>query len=153
MEDALRAFLLFGGYSLLAIGFGALVLLAASTETERTWLQRLLKTKTLGRIGKYSYGIYVFHVPIIGLANAYIAPRLFHVQTQTQAVLIRCAYIAALAALSYGVSALSYEWFEGPILRLKRYFEPTYGEARRKASVERAEGLICDNELQRETAL
>jgi peptidoglycan/LPS O-acetylase OafA/YrhL len=66
IEDAVRVFLLCGGFTLLALGFGAWVLRAAYTETKSTIMQKFLKSRVLAPIGKYSYGIYVFHIPILG---------------------------------------------------------------------------------------
>ena len=123
LEDAIRLFLLCGGFTLLALGFGALVLLAAFTESRSTLMQRLLKSRALAPIGKYSYGIYVFHIPILVLARYLLLPRLMP-QTQGELVVMECSYIVALAAASYIVAALSYELFEKRILRLKRHFEP-----------------------------
>lgn len=125
LEDAVRLFSLCGGYTLLAIGFGAWVLLAAYTETERTLTQRFLKSRTLGVIGKYSYGIYVFHVPIIGLAAAFILPKL-RVTNRADAIITQCAYAFLIMAVSFIIPALSYEFFEKRILSFKRYFEPKY---------------------------
>ena len=76
LEDAVRFFLECGGYTLLALGFGALVLLAAYTENKTTLMQKFLQSRVLAPIGKYSYGIYVFHVPILGLLNIYLLPKL-----------------------------------------------------------------------------
>jgi peptidoglycan/LPS O-acetylase OafA/YrhL len=130
LEDATQLFAECGGYTLLALGFGALVLLAAHTEAESTWMQKILKSRLLGPIGTYSYGIYVFHVPIIGAAAIFGYSKLMRgVSTEGEAVLSECAYIVLLAAVTFVISALSYEFFEKRILRLKRYFEPKYASA------------------------
>ncbi|MGO9404053.1 MAG: acyltransferase family protein [Terriglobales bacterium] len=127
LDEATQVLAECGGYSLLALGFGALVLLAAYTEAESTWMQKFLKSRLLGPIGIYSYGIYVFHVPIIGAAAIFVYPKLVRgVSTEREAVFTECAYIVLLAAVTFIVSALSYEFFEKRILRLKRYFEPEY---------------------------
>ena len=125
LEDAIRLFLLCGGFTLLALGFGALVLLAAATETRNTWMQKLLKAPVLAPIGKYSYGIYVFHIPILVLANIYLFPQL-RARSAAEGALTECAYIVVLAAASFSIAAISYELFEKKILRFKRYFEPKY---------------------------
>jgi len=125
LEDAGRLFNLCGGYALLALGFGGWVLFAAYTETEKSLMQRFLQSRILGVIGKYSYGIYVFHVPIIGLAAALIAPKLY-VISRADLIITRCAYAFLITAASFIIPALSYEFFEKRILSLKRYFEPKY---------------------------
>jgi len=40
-----------GGYTLLGLRFGALVLLGACTEAKSTWMQRFLKSRLLAPIG------------------------------------------------------------------------------------------------------
>lgn len=125
LEDATGLFSLCGGYTLLALGFGALVLLAAYTEAKSSWMQKLLKSHVLALIGTYSYGIYVFHVPILGLANTFLLPRLI-VRSGGEVALTKCAYIILIAAVSFIIPALSYELFEKRILGLKRHFLPKY---------------------------
>ena len=107
------------------MGFGGWVLFAAYTETKNTIMQRFLKSRILGVIGKYSYGIYVFHVPITGLAAAFIAPKLI-VTSRADLIATQCAYAVVITAVSFVIPALSYEFFEKRILALKRYFEPKY---------------------------
>jgi peptidoglycan/LPS O-acetylase OafA/YrhL len=88
-------------------------------------MQGILQSRVLGLIGRYSYGIYVYHVPIIGLAAIYILPRLT-ARSRSEAVFTEVAYMVVMAAISFLVSALSYELFEKKFLRLKRFFEPRY---------------------------
>jgi peptidoglycan/LPS O-acetylase OafA/YrhL len=128
MEDAIRLFLLYGGYTLLALGFGALVLLAAHTEADSSWMQKLLQSRFLAPIGVYSYGIYVFHVPILGLANTFLISRL-SARNAGDAAVVQCACLVVLAAASFVIAALSYELFEKRILGWKRYFVPQYAPA------------------------
>jgi peptidoglycan/LPS O-acetylase OafA/YrhL len=128
LEDATRLLALCGGYTVLALGFGALVLLAAHTEAEKTWMQKFLQSRFLAPIGAYSYGIYVFHVPILGLANTFLLPRLA-ARSAGEAAVTQCAYIVALAAASFLTAATSYELFEKKILAFKRDFGPKYAPA------------------------
>jgi len=125
LDDAIRLFLVSGGFTLLAIGFGATVLLAACTENKNTPMQKFLQSRVLAPIGKYSYGIYVFHVPVLGLSNTYLLPKLI-TNNPTEAVATQCAYIVFVATLSFIIAALSYELFEKKILSFKRYFGPRY---------------------------
>jgi peptidoglycan/LPS O-acetylase OafA/YrhL len=126
LEDVTMLLAECGGYTLLALGFGALVLLAAHTEAESTWMQKLLKSRLLAPIGTYSYGIYVFHVPIIGAASIFLYPRIFRSVGAQGDALLECAYIVVIAAVTFIISALSYEFFEKKILRFKCYFEPQH---------------------------
>ena len=120
--DAITLLAQRGGYSILAVGFGALVLWCADSEGEPTWTQRVLRTQPLGTIAKYSYGMYVFHVPILEMLGIYVVANLRaagHYGMWTCFVLI-----AILLVATFVVSALSYELFEQKILSYKRYFEP-----------------------------
>ena len=124
VEDATRVFMLCGGYTLLALGFGALVLLAAYTEIKTTLMQKFLKSRWLAPIGAYSYGIYVFHVPILGVGNVYVFPKIARgASTVRELAFTQCAYIIVLTAVTFAISALSHEFFEKKFLRFKRYFE------------------------------
>jgi peptidoglycan/LPS O-acetylase OafA/YrhL len=140
LEDVTMLLSECGGYTLLALGFGALVLLAAHTEAESTWMQTFLKSRVLAPIGTYSYGIYVFHVPIIGAASFFLYPIMFRSSGAQGDALLECAYMAVLAAVTFIVSALSYEFFEKRVLRLKRYFEPKYAPAS-------SDAMPCDRAL------
>jgi peptidoglycan/LPS O-acetylase OafA/YrhL len=122
-DDQISMFTEYAGFVLLALGFGALVLLAAQAEPENTGMQKLLKSRWLAPIGLYSYGIYVFHVPIAGAASIYLYPLIRSIDSTTKHVITECAYILIIAAVTFGISALSYEFFEKRILRFKRFFE------------------------------
>lgn len=126
-EDLIRLFLLCGGFTLLAIGFGAIILLTAYNEKRKSFLQGVLQSRVLGLIGRYSYGIYVYHIPITILAGFFLFPRLMSgVTTKEEQIIAQCAYMVIMAAVSYIVAAISYELFEKRVLRLKRHFEPRY---------------------------
>lgn len=68
-----------------------------------------------GWIGARSYGLYVFHWPIIVLAGLAVGA----LGEATRLPL----FFAALAT-TFVVAWLSYRWFEGPLLRLKKRFRP-----------------------------
>jgi len=127
LDDAGLLFTECGGYVLLSVGFGALVLLAAYTEGEKTWLQKFLSFRLLSPVGAYSYGIYVFHVPILGAAAMFVFPKIMRsAHSEAEAVMSECAYIVVVAVVIFVISAISYECFEKKILRFKRFFEPRY---------------------------
>jgi len=111
------------GLTLLAVGFSSLVLYAAATDGEATIFQRVLRNGVLTDFGKYSYGIYVYHVPLLGLYD-YLVYRLL-----SRAVVLNfwfsAMYFAFLFASSFFIAKVSYECFERRFLALKRYFEPT----------------------------
>jgi peptidoglycan/LPS O-acetylase OafA/YrhL len=116
-----------GGYTILAIGFAAVVLMAALRSEKQTWMQRFLSARGLTRIGTYSYGIYVYHVPLGGALLIFFYNVI--VQDDDPHLALGLTMIAILAALTFGVAALSYEKFERPILNLKRKFEARFATA------------------------
>jgi peptidoglycan/LPS O-acetylase OafA/YrhL len=73
------------------------------------WLKRALSVRPLTYSGRISYGLYLWHVPIVMLG-----PKFIH------------GYLSLLLIpLSFGVAALSYAYVEKPFLRLKARFEPS----------------------------
>jgi peptidoglycan/LPS O-acetylase OafA/YrhL len=106
----------FGGF-FLAIAFAGLIYLAASTHSDLT---RILSTRWLRMFGKYSYTIYVIHVLIayhVSWGMAALAKR-------TGMWLYGAEIIGSVidVALSYGIAALSWKYYEKPILQLKKRF-------------------------------
>jgi peptidoglycan/LPS O-acetylase OafA/YrhL len=92
-------------YSFLALLFGGCLILSLSYD----WAA--LRLGVLRYIGKISYGIYVFHLPIFVFTTAALQRRASPV-----------ALIAFEFALSFGIASLSWRFFESPILRLKNRF-------------------------------
>jgi peptidoglycan/LPS O-acetylase OafA/YrhL len=121
------------GFSLLAIGFGALILGAAVHDREANPVQRVLRNPGLSRVGKYSYGMYVYHVPLLGACELLVFDRLPAALVAQPVFAI--AYVCGLALLTFVVAAMSYRYVERPILGLKRHFEPLFasGEVDRAA--------------------
>ncbi len=122
-SDALQLLEVYGGETVLAIGFSALTLWVASFNGTRSWLQNILRARPLTIIGTYSYGIYVFHFLILGIAVTYLNPKLFRAGPPDALLSFSCLIV--LAASSFGVAAISYELFERRILGLKRHFKPS----------------------------
>jgi len=133
------------GFSVLALFGGSLIWLCAA-RTGSKIARTIFSRKPLVRLGKYSYFIYVFHipmfiyVPIIGRhflrgTNMAVHPYLFHIA------------LASLSfAFTYAGAALSSRFYEGPILRQKRFFrfrfasqagiDPTHAEQQGAAMVQ-----------------
>jgi peptidoglycan/LPS O-acetylase OafA/YrhL len=104
------------GYSILAwcsaVALVLAVLAQAGTEQQ-------LGTASLRSIGKYSYAMYVFHVPIHHVLGVRILPRVAGARPSIGASLV---YFVALTASSYVAALVSYQLVEKHFLRLKRFF-------------------------------
>lgn len=105
------------GYPLLAAGF-ALVLTAVLDDALPRWLLAPLRGRFLGYVGTRSYGIYVFHWPLI----AWAAPRLdaaHAVTSEAEAWGLAIGAAAGLVLATVLAAEASFRWLEKPILSLK----------------------------------
>jgi peptidoglycan/LPS O-acetylase OafA/YrhL len=93
---------LMAGYALVAV---ACVLILIAFQGLKGW------PKPFVYLGKISYGLYVFHGPVLILAMTYLKPHFPHGLT------VICL------AITTGCAALSYRYFETPFLRRKRSLE------------------------------
>ncbi|SHH62201.1 acyltransferase family protein [Bradyrhizobium erythrophlei] len=89
------------GYSLLNLLSVALIICAL----QRLLALRLLESPPLVRVGTISYGIYVYHLPILLVANSLLISRAAIFFLYCSAVLI--------------ISEISFRFLEAPFLRLK----------------------------------
>jgi peptidoglycan/LPS O-acetylase OafA/YrhL len=94
-------FLYFGGFTLVGLASGFLVLRSLESPPA------ILTMRPLLWIGKRAYGLYIWHYPIFLLCGRYI-PKPFG------------APIAIL--ITFGVVLLSYRYIESPFLRIKRKY-------------------------------
>jgi peptidoglycan/LPS O-acetylase OafA/YrhL len=105
------------GFSLLGISAASLVAMTLRTGS-RT--QRLFQNRALRFLGKYSYGIYVFHYSIDGFFGLPLRTFLnAHLHSKGLSVVLGGLIVGAISVL---VAMLSYHLFEVHFLRLKRYF-------------------------------
>jgi peptidoglycan/LPS O-acetylase OafA/YrhL len=109
------------GYTLIAIVFGALLLKSLSARPGSAF-GRLVAAPPLRSAGKYSYAMYLVHLPIAWLLFqrtdlAVSVPTLFgsHVPGEL-------AFAAAAAVPTFALAWLSWRLLEGPLLRLKTLF-------------------------------
>lgn len=109
------------GMSMLAVGFSALVLWLAWNDEQTGVVLSFFRNRMLRRIGRYSYGMYVYHVPFLGLCELLIFSRLSPVLRANP--WFGLGYVIFLAIGTFVVAMISYECFERPILRIKRFFQ------------------------------
>jgi peptidoglycan/LPS O-acetylase OafA/YrhL len=109
MSSGLSPSFYFGGGSLL-VALAALCVILHLVSEPHTWLSRLLSTGPATWIGKRSYGIYLWNLPIVAMVNLVELP--YAVQSSLKVV------------LSFAIPALSFVVVEKPLLKMKARFAP-----------------------------
>ncbi len=69
------------------------------------------------RVGEFSYGLYLLHVPVPGLTHAVVFGTALHLET-----LPRMAVTIGAAGLVLALAKLSWEYFEKPFIRRGQQF-------------------------------
>jgi peptidoglycan/LPS O-acetylase OafA/YrhL len=105
------------GYSLIAIIGGAMLVSAINRPADSLW-PRLLTAGWLRAFGKYSYGLYLIHLPVMRLVREHVLDPLEHEATAPAQLL----FYGAAAAPAFALAWLSWRFFEAPILKLKARF-------------------------------
>ena len=111
----------FTGYTLIALMCGAVLFAVIRYGSNHQWVRLLLENKPMMETGRYSYALYLIHVPVgVALASLFHHFDLFDA---TYGYAIGYALFFAVAlSLSWLLSWLSYHVFEKHILKLKRHF-------------------------------
>jgi peptidoglycan/LPS O-acetylase OafA/YrhL len=105
------------GQSLLAIVSGLLILACLMDRTGvNGWVQRIFASPVLRSLGKYSYGMYVIHLPLELILKR--DPWYAHGNSGI------LAYGGAILGASYLAAVLSYHLIEKHFLKLKDRFVP-----------------------------
>jgi len=109
------------GYSFLVLAASG-VLVSASARAPESWWVRAFSASWLRRVGRYSYCLYLIHLPVMWTMKELVfdptrAPRLAGSAMPAQVFFWFVALAPALA-----LASASWRWFEAPILRLKRFF-------------------------------
>jgi peptidoglycan/LPS O-acetylase OafA/YrhL len=108
------------GHTILACLFGSIVVLAL-TSTHEHFIARVFRSSWLGFLGRYSYGLYVFHHPILffgaGIVPLGLLPTVFGSQ-----LLRQFAYLLVATLVSVGLALVSWHLYEKRFLKLKVLF-------------------------------
>jgi peptidoglycan/LPS O-acetylase OafA/YrhL len=109
------------GYTGFALLSGGLIGLS---QYPRPILLKFLRMRWLTETGKYSYGIYVYHIPIYAICDRFVATRLG--LSMPAPLHLAIPYVALMIACSFLVAKISYDFFESKILALKVHFKPRF---------------------------
>jgi len=101
--------------------------LVALSQHNISYLQSILTMNWLRQAGKYSYGMYVYHIIIIlMLRRSLVSPLTTGLGLGIRFGLpVKLLTMAAEVIVVFLFAKLSYDLFESRFLRLKRYFNPT----------------------------
>lgn len=105
------------GLTLLAIFFGILIHLAIKKKYQ-IW-NRILNQNWLIYIGKISFGLYIFHVPIHRFLFGDILNYL-NLHTNSGNIINNIISLLIILLITFGISILSFRYFESYFLRLKK---------------------------------
>jgi peptidoglycan/LPS O-acetylase OafA/YrhL len=96
------------------------------------WLTRLFELRFLVWVGRRSYGLYLYHLPILLLVSPWSGPH-GRVPWKTGAVSI---------VLMFAAAAASYRWLERPVIdRMRRYEDRVRGGATKPAPMPATVGI------------
>ena len=99
------------GFTVLAIFFGSVLVLALAPH-RYNFLKWVMESKPLTFFGKYSYGLYVYHVPVLRIC-----------MVELKGVVSRQVMLVIAFVLSILVAYLSYHLLEKHFLKLKSKFK------------------------------
>lgn len=115
------------GLTLTALASASLLLLSVSSAPG-TVLHRVFTNSFLRTLGKYAYALYLFHVPIRAVirekvyASEYFPGKLKFFTVLGSEIPAQFIFYAIALAASFAAAWISWQLFEQPILRLKRFF-------------------------------
>ena len=101
-------------FSLLASLFGGLVLYVFMNRNSLTKAQCIVRLPALRFCGKYSYGMYVYHVPLLWLLARYATG-----SQPLQSLPVFLVFSCAVMAVTVAVAKLSFDCFERRFLNLR----------------------------------
>jgi peptidoglycan/LPS O-acetylase OafA/YrhL len=109
------------GYTFLSLLFGA-TLLWAITGDSAMGVRRVLRSAPLSKSGKYSYALYLFHVPIAAITWPLANVAFDQFSPGAPFGLRYSAFLVTAILASYGAAIASWYLVEERILRLKSHF-------------------------------
>jgi peptidoglycan/LPS O-acetylase OafA/YrhL len=105
------------GYTAIASIF-ALVIKKSVNST--TLVSKIFNTPILKYFGKISYGVYIYHYPILIFSEIYIKPYLF--RWISNYIIVETIFTFFILCIIVGISHLSYHYFELPIMKKRERY-------------------------------
>lgn len=109
------------GYSLIAITAGAMLVSAINRPADSLW-PRMLSAGWLRAFGKYSYCLYLIHLPVMRAVREYVFDPEEYETLALAPWIGQVLFYVVAAAPAFALAWLSWRLFEAPILRLKARF-------------------------------
>lgn len=109
------------GYTLLAMIAAAMVVAAVCRPAESLW-PRILSTGWLRSFGKYSYCLYLTHLPVMRAVREYLFDPYDYEALELVPWIGQGLFYVAATAPAFALAWLSWRVFEAPILKLKERF-------------------------------
>jgi len=106
-----------------ALGGAALLIVLLDNEVS---ISRALRAPALRYLGKISYGVYLLHSLVFA---AFLRSRIGISVIESGSAIGAVLCLIAEFAIALAIASVSFYFFESPILRLKRYFEPEKARA------------------------
>ena len=108
-------------YSFTALAFGGLLARALYLQSTNAMTARVLRSSWLTGLGRISFALYMFNLPMYTLMHSHLADHLFRHVPSTLTVASRIVLGNVLVLVA---AAMSWKFFEGPILKLKSRLAP-----------------------------
>jgi len=111
------------GYSLLAISFALLIAVGVLEQaTGGGRISAALSARPLRLFGKYSYAIYIIHLPLHIFVSKVLLADVVAFRGEGRHLAIQLAYAIVMTGVLLALAMLSYHLFEKHFLKLKRFF-------------------------------
>jgi peptidoglycan/LPS O-acetylase OafA/YrhL len=109
------------GFSLIVI-VASTMLIAAVAKPEGSLWPRVLSAGWLRAFGKYSYCLYLIHLPVMRAVREYVFDPFDHEMLEIVPWIGQASFYVAATAPAFALAWISWKVFEAPILSLKARF-------------------------------
>ncbi len=109
------------GFTLLGLLFGGLLVATLASPPGRA-AHRLFTARGMRAFGKYSYALYLFHVPLRALLRDTVFGRAQFPSFLGSELFGQLLFYGAATALTFAMALASWNLYEKQFLKLKRYF-------------------------------